>query len=67
MSEEKKKAIELIDKFTQLIFDSGNTVSKPMVIDCAKLCINECLNHVPDDLDLTTNYLNGVLTELNKM
>jgi hypothetical protein len=38
-TEVKKAADEMVDMFTKIIWESGNTVSKPMIID---VCIAHC-------------------------
>lgn len=40
----KEKALDIVDKITTQIFDSGCTVSKPMVKQIALLCVNEVIN-----------------------
>lgn len=37
----KEKALDIVDRITTQIFDSGCTVSKPMVKQIALLCVNE--------------------------
>lgn len=39
----REKAIQLVGKYTETIFDSGNTVSKPMVKQCALIAVDEIL------------------------
>ena len=39
----KEKASELVQKITDTIFDSGNTVSKPMVKDVALICAEQVI------------------------
>ena len=38
-TEVKQAADEMVDMFTKIIWESGNTVSKPMIID---VCIAHC-------------------------
>jgi hypothetical protein len=57
-TEVKQAADELVEMFTKIIWESGNTVSKPMIID---VCIAHC-KLVIEVLELSTpgtytNYL----------
>lgn len=41
-----EKARELIDKFTKTIWESGNTVSKPMIKQCALIAVDEIMKQI---------------------
>ena len=61
-----EKAKELVDKYTQMIFESGNTVSKPMCKQCALICVDEILS-IEGDYLLSTSYWQQVKEEINKL
>ncbi len=62
----KEKAEQLVDKFTQTIFESGNTVSKPMVKQCALVSID--LMFAELNLPrLFREYWRSVYTEIEKL
>jgi hypothetical protein len=67
----EQKAKELVDKFTQTIWESGNTVSNPMILKVCIVCVNEILNEqvrpdylTPEAYNLQKEYWNEVLTHL---
>ena len=45
----KEKAKELVNKYTTMIFNSGCTVSKPMVKQCALIAVNTVIQSYKDD------------------
>jgi hypothetical protein len=61
----KDKAIQLVDKFTETIFESGCTVSKPMIKQCALLCMEEILDGYRKILPSSRVYWEQVKTEIN--
>jgi len=65
----KEKAQDLVNKITDTIFESGNTVTKPMVKEIARLFVDETKS---DELGIMPaqwmhDYWNKVLTELEKL
>lgn len=49
-TEVKKAADEVVEMFTKIIWESGNTVSKPMIVD---VCIAHC-KRVIEVMELST-------------
>lgn len=47
----KDKSKELIDKFTKTIWESGEKVSKPMVIQCALIAAEEIIESIKEYAD----------------
>ena len=37
----KEKAKELVQKYHDMIWETGNTISKPMLKQCALICVDE--------------------------
>jgi len=46
----KKKAKKLVKKYTKTIWDSGNTVSKPMIKHCALIAVENEYNALREQL-----------------
>ena len=75
-TEVKQAADEMVDMFTKIIWESGNTVSKPMIID---VCIAHCKrvieeleeitfsrydNHARSSIENRINHYRLILSEL---
>ncbi len=75
MSEPRKKAEELVEKFEGIVL--GYPVQSNIHIQCAILCVKEIIKANPivplefmlesESLDAAREFWNEVLTELNKM
>lgn len=66
----KERAKELVHELTQTIFESGNTVSKPMIIQCALIVANtslEALNNVVGPAGGVKTFWNEVKQEINSL
>jgi hypothetical protein len=45
---EEQKASEMLLKFTEKLFDKGYRISKPMMKDCAAICVSEIITAFAD-------------------
>lgn len=65
----KEKAMRLVRLITETIFDSGNTVSKPMVKDVATLCVDEIIETIRDEdaFGFGIQYWQNVKSEIEKL
>jgi len=48
----QEKAKELVDKYTQVIWDSGSVVTKPLCKECALIAVNEIIEEWQNVSDL---------------